>query len=113
MWVELNPADAEPLGIGEGDLVAVESPRGALHARAHLTRVRPGVVFVPFHYGYWDAESVAKPDGHERAANELTVTSWDPVSKQPLFKVSAVRVRRLAPAEGVPSPAPVLSLEEA
>jgi anaerobic selenocysteine-containing dehydrogenase len=113
VWVELSPADAEPLGIGEGDLVSVESPRGALRARVHLSRVRPGVVFVPFHYGYWDAESVAKPDGHDRAANELTVTSWDPASKQPLFKVAAVRVRKLEDAEGMASPAPVLSLEEA
>jgi hypothetical protein len=32
-------------------------------------------------------------DGIEaRAANELTLTSWDPVSKQPVFKVAAVRV---------------------
>jgi hypothetical protein len=46
------------------------------------------VVFAPFHYGYWDTS-----DGeHLRAANELTITAWDPVSKQPLFKVAAVRV---------------------
>ena len=36
-------------------------------------------------------------DGREaseppRAANELTLVSWDPVSKQPTFKVAAVRV---------------------
>ena len=30
-----------------------------------------------------------------RAANELTLTAWDPVSKQPLFKVAAVRVARV------------------
>jgi hypothetical protein len=45
-------------------------------------------VFVPFHYGTWD-----RADG-ARAANELTLTGWDPVSKQPYFKFAAVRVRK-------------------
>jgi len=48
-------------------------------------------VFIPFHYGYWDT---APDAGHTRAANELTLTTWDPVSKQPLFKVAAVRIER-------------------
>jgi anaerobic selenocysteine-containing dehydrogenase len=86
-WVELHPDDAGPLGIAEGDLVRVESPRGAIQAPARLTAIRPGVVFVPFHYGSWDGERAVP-----RAANELTVTGWDPVSKQPIFKVAAVRV---------------------
>jgi hypothetical protein len=50
------------------------------------------VLFVPFHYGYWDA---ADPDQHDRAANELTITDWDPASKQPIFKLAAVRIRRV------------------
>ena len=49
-------------------------------------------MFVRFHYGYWDA---ADPDRHDRAANELTVTDWDPASKQPIFKLAAVRIRRV------------------
>jgi hypothetical protein len=40
-----------------------------------------------------------------RAANELTVTGWDPVSKQPIFKVAAVNVTRVAEADE-PAPAP-------
>jgi ferredoxin-nitrate reductase len=86
-WVELHPDDAGPLGIAEGDHVRVESPRGAIQAAARLTAIRPGVVFVPFHYGSWDVERLVP-----QAANELTVTGWDPVSKQPIFKVAAVRV---------------------
>jgi hypothetical protein len=67
--------------------------------------VREGVVFVPFHYGYWD-EDAAGPNGHApRAANELTMTIWDPVSKQPIFKTAAARVTKLADADG-PAPAP-------
>jgi predicted molibdopterin-dependent oxidoreductase YjgC len=66
----------------------VASPRGAVQARLRITGIRPGVLFVPFHYGYWDA-----PGQASRAANELTITEWDPLSKQPIFKTAAVRVR--------------------
>ncbi|MEV4619081.1 nitrate reductase [Asanoa sp. NPDC049573] len=90
VWVELHPSDAAAAGIGDGERVRVESPRGAVTAPARLSGVRPGVVFLPFHYGWWD--SADGPDG--RAANELTLTAWDPVSKQPLFKSAAVRVTR-------------------
>jgi ferredoxin-nitrate reductase len=107
VWVELNPIDAGPLDIREGDVVLLASPRGELRARARLTGIMPGVAFVPFHYGYWDAEDADTPDGHDRAANELTVSSWDPVSKQPLYKVAAVRLRKLA-ARDEPSPAPTV-----
>jgi anaerobic selenocysteine-containing dehydrogenase len=91
-WVELHPDDARARGIAEGDIVRVRSPRGELHARARLTAIRPGVVFVPFHYGRLGQER-GEP---ARAANELTITAWDPVSKQPLFKVAAVSVAREA-----------------
>jgi predicted molibdopterin-dependent oxidoreductase YjgC len=64
-----------------GDRVRVESRRGAIVVAARVTGITPGTVFVPFHYA-------------PRAANELTLTAWDPVSKQPLFKTAAVRVAR-------------------
>lgn len=103
-WVELSPVDAGSLGIEEGDLVALESPRGRVEVRAHVAGTRQGVVFVPFHFGYFDVKG---PDEHPRAANELTITDWDPVSKQPLFKVGAVSVTRVAAANGASSPAPM------
>ncbi len=55
----------------------------------------PGHLFIPFHYGYWDEKD---PD-HERAANELTLTAWDPVSKQPLYKTAAVQLRKAGTAQ--------------
>jgi ferredoxin-nitrate reductase len=91
VWVELDPGDAAALGIADGDRVRLESPRAAIEAPARLTGIRPGVVFVPFHYGEW-----GNPHDAPRAANELTITAWDPVSKQPLFKVAAVRASRAA-----------------
>ncbi len=51
--------------------------------RARITGIRPGVVFVPFHYGYWD---MTRSRRRTRAANELTLTRWDPVSKQPIVQ---------------------------
>jgi ferredoxin-nitrate reductase len=91
VWVELSAADAETLGVSDGDRVRVHSRRGVVEAPARLGGPRPGVVFIPFHYGYWDLGEEAVPC---RAANELTVTTWDPASKQPIFKVAAVRVER-------------------
>ncbi|GAB2487629.1 molybdopterin oxidoreductase family protein [Nocardiopsis aegyptia] len=102
VWVEIAESDAREAGIGEGDLVEVASPRGAVRARARISGIRPGVLFVPFHYGYWDARG----QDRDRAANEMTVTDWDPVSKQPLFKTSAARLRLLRPADGRSAPAP-------
>jgi ferredoxin-nitrate reductase len=101
VWVEIHPSDADDLGIGEGDMVRVESPRGRLEAKVRISSIKEGLVFVPFHYGYFD-----EPDGQPRAANELTITEWDPASKQPLYKVGAVRVTKVATSDGTPAPAP-------
>lgn len=101
VWVEISQADARNLGIEEGDLLEVSSPRGLLHAQARVSGIRAGVLFVPFHYGYWDTGG----GEHDRAANELTVTDWDPVSKQPIFKTAAAAVTRIRAGDG-PAPAP-------
>lgn len=55
-WVEVSPGDARALGISEGDLVEVSSPRGSIQAPARISDIRDGVVFVPFHYGYSDTQ---------------------------------------------------------
>ncbi len=82
--VEVHPGDAERLGIEEGDLVEVASRRGSVRARALVTpRVRPGMVFMPFHY-------------REAPANEMTNDALDPVAKIPEFKVCAVRVAKVS-----------------
>jgi anaerobic selenocysteine-containing dehydrogenase len=96
VWVELSPVDAAELGVADADLVEIISPRGRLRAHARVTDIRPGVVFVPFHYGYWDTTGAEpKPGQPGRAANEVVITDWDPVSKQPLFKTSAARLEKV------------------
>jgi anaerobic selenocysteine-containing dehydrogenase len=72
-------------------MVHVESRRGEVYAPAVIGGIIPGLVFIPFHFGYWD-----KP-GRPRAANELTIDEWDSVSKEPHFKYGAVRIKK---AEG-------------
>ena len=104
VWIELSPSDAHQLDVAEGDTVRLESERGCIEGPARLSGVRPGVVFVPFHYGDWDLQDDG-PD-RRRAANELTMSYWDPVSKQPMFKLAAVRATKIASGDGVPAPAP-------
>ncbi|WP_148616084.1 molybdopterin oxidoreductase family protein [Nocardioides rubriscoriae] len=103
-WVELSVPDAARLGIDEGDRVRVESPRGAIEVRARVGQVMEGAVFAPFHYGHYDP-SGGTPDADHRLANELTMTVWDPVSKQPYFKTAACRVVKVRDGDG-PAPAP-------
>ncbi|MBL1178939.1 MAG: molybdopterin-dependent oxidoreductase [Pantanalinema sp. GBBB05] len=89
-FVQISVQDAKQYGITEGEMVEVISRRGRVVEKAIVGEIEPGVVFIPFHYGYWD-----KPE-RSRAANELTITEWDPVSKQPHFKYAAVRIRKAA-----------------
>jgi anaerobic selenocysteine-containing dehydrogenase len=103
VWVEMSLADADERGWSDGDLIAVTTPRGRVEAPLRVTGVRRGVVFLPFHYGYWDTPSGHEPEGdHGRAANELTMTAWDPASKQPLFKTAAAQVERVRAAADAP-----------
>ncbi|MER7702528.1 nitrate reductase [Kitasatospora sp. NPDC097605] len=108
VWVELSPAEAGRHGVAEGDLVEVTSPRGSVRGRLRVTGIRDGMVFVPFHYGYWDTPAGHRPPdgGPGRAANETTITDWDPVSKQPLFKTAAARLTLVARGDGALAPAP-------
>lgn len=87
-FVQLSEKDAQNYGISEGDMVEVISRRGKVTEPAKIGGILPGHVFIPFHYGYWDVP------GRSRAANELTVTAWDPVSKQPHFKYAAVKITK-------------------
>jgi Molydopterin dinucleotide binding domain len=100
----MNPQDAEEHAILEGDVVRVESPRGAIVVRARVGQVRRGAVFAPFHYGTFDRTAI-EPERNPRQANELTMTVWDPASKQPYFKTAACRITKVADGTG-PAPAP-------
>ncbi|MDP6155343.1 MAG: formate dehydrogenase subunit alpha [Candidatus Thermoplasmatota archaeon] len=81
-YVELNPLDADRLGVKEGDYVNVRSRRGEIRTKAQVTdKVDVGSVFIPFHFA-------------EAAANVLTNPVLDPIAKIPELKVCAVAVEK-------------------
>ena len=105
VWVEMAEADAAAYGIVEGDVTEVSTPRGSVQAQVRISGIRTGVLFLPFHYGYWDTDRGHEPDGAGRAANELTITDWDAASKQPIFKTAAASIKKLKSGTA-PSSAP-------
>ena len=90
-FIEISRQDAAAYDVRDGDMLEVRSRRGYARAPARITAIRPGVLFMPFHYGYWDNNS------RPRAANEVTLPEWDPVSKQPHYKFCAVQIRKVPP----------------
>jgi len=83
--VEINPADAEKLGILENDKIKVTSRRGEMIAKAFVTdRVSAGVIFGNFHYP------------GEQNVNNLTIAALDPTAKIPEFKVCAIKVEKIS-----------------
>ncbi|MBF6227622.1 molybdopterin-dependent oxidoreductase [Nocardia abscessus] len=93
-FVEVHPADAERLGLREGDQLEIASRRGRAVLPVQVSdRVRPGDCFVPFH---WNDEH-----GEYLTINAVTNDAVDPASLQPEFKACAVALRRVA---AVPRP---------
>lgn len=77
--VEINPVDANRLGIVEGDVISLSSRRGGVQTKVKKTqRVRPGQAFMAFHWG-------------DAPANRLTNPALDPHAKIPEFKVSSIK----------------------
>ena len=81
-YIEINPVDADGLGIKNGENLKVTSRRGTIDLKARVSGiVPPQVVFIPFHY-------------KEAAANLLTNDAMDPVCKIMEAKVCAVRLEK-------------------
>jgi formate dehydrogenase major subunit len=79
-YIEMHPNDARQIGLNGKKKVKVSSRRGEIELLARVTeRIKPGVVFIPFHFA-------------EAAANALTNSAFDPVAKIPEYKVCAVKV---------------------
>lgn len=89
VYIQISAGDAKEHGLADGDFASVESRRGAMRGRVRVGDIEPGQIFIPFHYGDWDDAT------KRRAANELTATAWDSVSKQPQFKYAAVRIAKV------------------
>lgn len=72
--LEINPVDAEPRNIGDGDVVRVFNDRGQLKVRAKLSQgIKPGVVNIT--EGWWPEQYI---EGH---INQLTHDEINPVQQ--------------------------------
>jgi len=86
-FLEINPADAKPRGIADGDVVKIFNDRGYLKVRARLTEgIKPGVVNC--YQGGWDTIKVKHYiEGHP---NNLTHQIANPAqSVIPNFRSNA------------------------
>ncbi len=82
--IEIATADAELLGLHEGERVQVTSRRGSLQVPVRIDpTLRPGLAFLTFHH----------PE--EVATNLLTVDFTDPKSGTAEFKAAAIRIEKL------------------
>ena len=87
--LDINPADAERLGIGDGERVRVSSPRGSVEM---AIRVQPdipvGLTFTTYHF----------PELVD--INLLTNDAWDKRSGTSEFKAAAIRIEKLVTVDG-------------
>ncbi len=86
----MNTTDAARRLLIAGEVVKVASRRGALVVRLAVSDdVRSGQCYVPMH---WGKLTLASSGSH--GINALTLPAFDPISKQPELKHTAVRVER-------------------
>ena len=82
---EVNPLDAERLGIRERAWLKITSRRGSIEVRATISeRSQPGTVFIPYHFA-------------EVPVNNLTLNSLDRLSRSPQYKICAIKVEVIEP----------------
>ena len=82
--IEVNPDDAEHIGLNDNKRVRITSRRGTIEAEAWVTdRVPQGMVYANFHFP-------------QAGANELTITALDPIAKIPEFKICAVKLEAVS-----------------
>jgi len=80
-YVEIHPSDAKRLRLKNHQPVSIRSRRGKMTANVYIApTVHIGQIFIPMHY----------PE-----LNRLTHPSFDPHSRQPNYKASAVALERL------------------
>jgi len=102
MFVEINPKNANDLGIKDGQWVWLESPeQSKIKVKAMVTRrVAPGVVFTPFHFGGWyEGKDLldkypegAAPYVRGEAANTAFTYGYDSVTAMQETKASLCKI---------------------
>ncbi len=82
-FVQINPQDAQRLGIKKQEKVRVKTRRGELEVAAEVTdKVKAGVAWMPFHFS-------------DEPTNVLTNNAFDPVCRIAEYKACAARVEKI------------------
>jgi len=102
MFVEINPADANDLGVRDEQMVWLEGPEGAkIKIKTLVTsRVDRGVVFTPFHFGgHYQGEDLlgkypegAAPYVRGEATNTAMTYGYDSVTQMQETKCSLCKI---------------------
>ena len=102
MFAEVNPADANDLGVKDGADIWIEGPEGArILVKAFITRrVAQGTIFTPFHFGGWfqgkdlldKYPEGAAPYIRGEACNTVFTYGYDSVTQMQETKASLCRV---------------------
>jgi nitrate reductase NapA len=83
--MEINPEDAKKAGLKEGDMVEVTSRRGkCILPVKPVASAQPGILFVAFFDQSFD-----------RMINFVTIDAVDEGSKQPEYKIAAVKIKKV------------------
>ena len=83
-----NPSDLARRGLKDGELVKIESRRGAIYSIVESSdTLRSGQVYLPMH---WGKRFLGGKDS--AGVNTLTLPAFDPTSRQPELKHAAVRM---------------------
>lgn len=89
----VHPDTAAKHGVGDGDLVWVESPYGRVRAKVRVSRrMHPEVVGLQHGFGHWALGRSAR--GRGTGDSPLRPTRSDPLSGQALHKETCVRIVR-------------------
>jgi predicted molibdopterin-dependent oxidoreductase YjgC len=82
-FVQINPEDAQKLGIRDRQTVRVETRRGELVVLSEVTdKVKKGVLWMSFHYS-------------NEPTNVLTNSAFDPVCRTGEYKACAARIEKV------------------
>jgi anaerobic selenocysteine-containing dehydrogenase len=79
-FVEINQDDANRLDIVDGNMIRVSSKRGGLNAKVVISDINIGTIFIP----------ISHTD-----INYLTPSLLDPLSKEPDYNHSAVKITKI------------------
>ncbi|MEA2019186.1 MAG: molybdopterin dinucleotide binding domain-containing protein [Campylobacterota bacterium] len=78
-FVEINKYDAKELNLVDNDIVEVSSVRGKLKAKVKISHINEKTIFIPISH---------------KDINYLTDDKLDPMSKEPDYNHSAVKIKK-------------------